>query len=202
MRCSSWRGPALIGALAIGTLLAAGCTTTVEGTPAADSAPAPTAGPGSDPVPWADRLCAAVLSFAVPATSPPDFSATSDLPSVQRTFSAYLGSVVTGAQQGRAQLAAIGAAPEPAGDEVVRRVEAALGGLEEDFGSVKAAVDATDPNDRAAFLGALDQAESTLSGVAAPNPVNELATAPRLQRAAERAEQCQRLSTLAATTPR
>jgi hypothetical protein len=188
--------------LATAMLLIAGCTSTVGGTPAADPAPAPIEGPGSDPVAWADRACEAVLSFAAPATSAPDFAATRDLPAVQRTVSTYLSTVVTGAQQGRARLAQVGRAPEPAGDEAVGRARSAMGTLEEDIGGVKAAMDDADANDPEAFLATLTQVESKLSAVAPPNLLGDLAAAPRLQRAAERAVQCQRLSALAANLPR
>ncbi len=123
----SSRGFALIGMLATAVLLATGCASTVGGTPAA--APVPSEGPGSDPVAWADRVCEAVLSFAVPATSAPDFTATSNLPAVQQTVSAYLGAVVTGAQQGREQLAEVGRAPESAGDDAVGRAQSAMEAL-------------------------------------------------------------------------
>jgi hypothetical protein len=202
MTRSSRRGSALIGALVAAVLLTAGCTTTVGGAPVEDQAPVPAEGPGSDPVEWADRVCTAVLSFAVPATSAPDFAATGDLPALQRTISAYLGGVVTGAQQGRAQLAAIGSAPEPAGDEAVGRAERAMGALADDVGGAKAAVDAADTNDRVAFMATLAEAETRLAAVEAPNPLGALSAAPRLQRAAERAAQCRRLSTIAASTPR
>jgi hypothetical protein len=196
------RGSALIGVLFTAVLLTAGCTTTVEGTPAADTGPLPSEGPGSDPVAWADRVCGAVLSVAEPATSAPDFTATSDLPAVQRAVSTYLGTVVTGARQGQEQLAEVGRAPEPAGDEAVGRAQAAMRTLEEDFGGVKAEVDDTDVNDPDAFVATLTRVESRLAAVDPPNPLGELAAAPRLQRAAERAAQCQRLSALAANVPR
>jgi len=204
---SSRRGPALTGMLAatafvVTALLTAGCTTTVGGTAAANSAPVPSEGPGSDPVAWADRVCEAVLSFAVPATSAPDFTTSSDLPAVQRTVSSYLGTVVTGAKQGQAQLAEVGKAPEPAGDEVAGRAGDAMGTLEEDFGKIKATVDGADPNNPTAFATTLAQAESRVSAAAPPNPLGDLSATPRLYRAAERSAQCQRLSALSANAPR
>jgi hypothetical protein len=198
---SSRRGPALIGMLAAAAILTAGCTTTVGGTPAADTAP-PSEGPGSDPVAWADRVCEAVLSFAMPATSAPDFSRSADLPAVQRTVSSYLDTVIAGAQRGQAQLAEVGRAPEPGGDEAARRTQDALRALEEDFDGVKTTVDRTSPNDPAAFMTTLAQVESKVSAVAPPNPLGDLAAAPRLHRAAERSAQCQKLSALASDAPR
>jgi hypothetical protein len=191
------RGSALMGMLAAAALLTAGCTTTVGGTPVADTDPVPSEGPGSDPVAWGDEVCEAVLRFAVPATSAPDFSRTTDLPAVQRTVSSYLGTVVTGAQQGRAQLAEVGRAPEPGGDDAARRAHDALKALEEDFAGFKTAVDGMNPDDPAAFMATLAQVESKVSAVTPPNLLGDLATAPRLYRAAERSPQCQRLSALA-----
>lgn len=207
MTRSSQRGSGLIGLVTIAALiltavLTAACTSTVGGTPAANSAPVPSEGPGSDPVAWADRVCEAVLSFAVPATSAPDFSRTSDLPAVQRAVSSYLSAVVTGAKQGQAQLAEAGGAPEPGGDDAARRAQDALGALEEDFNGVKTTVDGMNPNDPEAFMATLTQVESKVSAVAPPNPLGDLTTAPRLYRAAERSAQCQRLSALAADAPR
>jgi hypothetical protein len=191
------RGSALIGVLAAAALLTAGCTTTVGGTPAANSAPVPSEGPGSDPVAWSDQVCEAVLRFAVPATSAPDFSRSTDLSAVQRAVSSYLDAVISGAQQGGAQLAEVGRAPEPGGDDAARRAQDALKALEEDFGGFKTAVDGMSPDDPAAFMAALAQVESKVSAVAPPNLLGDLATAPRLYRAAERSPQCQRLSALA-----
>jgi hypothetical protein len=189
-------------AFVVTALLTAGCTTTVGGAPVADSAPAPTEGPGSDPVAWADRVCGAVLSFAVPATSAPDFAKTSDLPALQRTVSSYLGTVVTGAQQGQAQLAEVGKAPEPGGDEAAGRARDALAALEKDFAGAKSTADGMDPDDPGAFMATLAQVESKVSAVDPPNPLGDLAATPRLSRAAERSAQCQRLSALATDAPR
>ncbi|MGH3588219.1 MAG: hypothetical protein ACRDQ0_18085 [Pseudonocardia sp.] len=190
---------ALIGALVATVLATAGCTTTLDGT--ADPAPTPTEGPGSDPVAWAGRVCEAVLSYAVPATSAPDYASSGDLPAVQRTFSNYLGGVVTGAQQGKAQLAEIGQAPEPTGDEVVTRTTSELEGLAQDFTDVKTEVDKVDANNPDAFMTTLVRAESTMNAITPPNPIGQLGS-PRLQRAAERAEPCRQLTTLATTIPR
>jgi len=202
MTRSSRCARSVVAGLAAAALLSAGCTTTVDGTASADPGPPPAEGPGRDPVAWADAVCAAVLSFAVPATSPPDFARSNDLPAVQRTFSAYLDAVVTGAQQGRTRLAELGSAPEPAGDEAVGRAETAMGALEEDFGGVKASVDAADTADPEAFLATLTQAESRLAAVEPPDPLGDLTASPRLQRAAERAAQCQELAALSVDAPR
>lgn len=202
MARSSRPGSAVICALAAAVLVTAGCTTTLDGAPVADPAPAPAEGPGSDPVAWADRFCEGVLSFAVPATSPPDFSRAADLPALQRATSEHLGAVVAGVQQGREQLAAIGRAPEPAGDEAVERAEGALQNLERELVRVRSAVDGADATDADAFTATLTQVESTLAAVDPPDPLGDLRSAPRLHRAAERAPHCQELSAVTARAPR
>src|SRR5690606_30331336 len=112
-------------------------------------------------------------------------------------FSEYLGTVVAGVQTGRTQLATVGRAPDRAGDEAVDRTGTAMVALEREFGAAKTAVDTADVADPATFMATLTQVESTISGIDPPNPVGELASAPRLQKAAERAARCQQLSTLA-----
>ncbi|HYH29209.1 MAG TPA: hypothetical protein VD903_02395 [Pseudonocardia sp.] len=191
---------ALIAVLVTAVLATAGCTSTLAGAPT--PAPVPAEGPGSDPVAWAGQVCGAVLSYAVPATSAPDFAASDDLPAVQRAFSGYLGDVVTGVQQGRAQLAEIGRAPDPAGDEAVREAATDMASLEEDFSGAKNAVDTVDATDPQAFMSTLARVESTLARVTPPNPIAELDGVPLLQRAAGRAEPCRELTSLAASLPR
>jgi hypothetical protein len=193
--------PMLLAAMLATLVGLAGCTSTVAGDAGADPDPAPTDGPGSDPVAWNDRVCGAVLTFLVPATSPPDFAATGDLPAVQRTFSDYLGGVIGGVQQGRVQLDAVGRAPQTAGDEAVGRAISALQVIEQDYVAAKNAVDTADVNNPQAFMATLTQVETTLAAITPPDPINDLRASPRLHRAAERAEQCQRLSSLAAALP-
>jgi histidinol-phosphate/aromatic aminotransferase/cobyric acid decarboxylase-like protein len=74
--------------------------------------------------------------------------------------------------------------------------------LERDVSGAKAAVEAADVNNPAALMTTLTQVESTLAGMNPPNPLGELTTAPRLQRAAERAARCQQLSALGSSAPR
>jgi hypothetical protein len=186
---------ALLAAV-LAALLLGGCTTTVSGTPAADPAPAPTEGPGSDPVAWADRFCGALLTFVRPILVQPDFTAAPDLASIQQVFSSYLGSVVAGTQQSRSELAAIGRAPVAGGDEVITRFDGVLRRLELDFSAAKARVDGADPNNPEAFLAALEEVEAMIGAINAPDALSDLADVPRLSQAAERSANCQELQTL------
>ncbi|MEJ3652191.1 hypothetical protein WEH80_04195 [Actinomycetes bacterium KLBMP 9759] len=192
-------------ALLISALLAlvvGGCSATVQGAPAPDRAPAPAEGPGSDPVAWTGRLCTAVLAFANPATKKPDFSASPDLPTVQKTMSAYLGSVSSGIKEGRTQLDAIGRSPVDGGGDVVDKVQNSMTLLEQDFTGAKAAIDGADPADGTRFSATLGQVEATVASIKAPDALGALTSVQRLQKAAERAPSCQQLSKLAAAVPR
>jgi hypothetical protein len=188
---------ALLGML----LLGAGCTTTVAGTPAADPAPPPTEGPGSDPVAWADRLCGALLTFVRPAQAVPPVEDAPDLPSIQRALSDYLGAVVTGVQDSRTQLAGIGRSPVTGGDEATIRIEGVLRRLEQDFTNAKAKVDEADPDDPDAFVATLTEVETLLNQITAPDALADLGAIPRLDRAAERAATCRELDEVSAELP-
>jgi hypothetical protein len=190
--------PFLPAVLCAAAVLLAGCVSTVAGVPAADPAPAPTEGPGSDPVRWVDRVCGGVLAFATPAVAVPDLSGSTDLAALKAAFSTYLGTVVTGAQQSGTQLGAVGRAPVAGGDEVVGRARDAMAKLQQDFTSAKAAVDAADPNNPDAFVAALGTVETTLNAVTAPDALAGIITLPRLGPAATRSEQCRKLSAMAA----
>jgi hypothetical protein len=192
--------PAIVSAVT--ALLIAGCSTTIAGNPSADPAPAPSEGPGSDPVSWTDRLCGAVVAFATPAAAKPDYNSAGDLPAVKRTFTDYLAAVVAGVQKGRAQLGSIGRSPVPGGDEIVGKVQSSLTFLEQDFAGARAAMDATDANNAETFVAALTHAEATVNGIKSPNVLGDAAAVPRLKKAAESAPQCQALSRMAGAAPR
>lgn len=192
----------LLAVLTSAVVLLTGCASTVPGVPAADPAPAPTEGPGSDPVAWVDRVCGGVLAFATPAAAPPDFRTSADLAALKAAFSTYLGKVVAGAQQGSAQLGAVGRSPVAGGDEVVGGARDAMAKLQRDFTSAKATVDAADPNNPDAFVAALGRVQTTLNAVTAPDALAGIVALPRLGPAAERSERCRALSAMAAAAPR
>ncbi len=114
-------------------LLGTGCTATVAGTPAADPAPAPTEGPGSDPVLWVDRVCGSLLTFTGPALAQPQFGDTPNLPGIKQKLTDYLNGIIAGLQQSRAQLGQVGRSPVGGGDEAVARINDVLTKLETDI---------------------------------------------------------------------
>jgi len=162
-----------------------GCTTTVAGVPSAD------------PVAWVDQLCEGVLSYAAPAAATPDISASANLPAFKTAYSAYLGTIATGTQQGRKQLDAMGVSPVPGGDDVLGRARTSMAAWQQDFTGAKATVDTADTNNPQAFVAALDKVRTTLSAVKAPAALADIVTLPQLGAAAQSAEQCRRLSALA-----
>ena len=186
---------AALGALVVVlALLATGCTASVTGTPAADPAPAPTEGPGSDPVLWVDRVCGSLLAFTGPALSQPKFDESPDLPGIKQRLSDYLKGIVDGLQQSRDQLTGVGRSPVGGGDEAVSRINDVLQKLQTDINTAKAKVDSADPDDPQGFLATITDAETQLGKISAPDALADLSASPRLQKAAAKAANCQKLS--------
>ncbi|GEL18256.1 hypothetical protein [Pseudonocardia asaccharolytica] len=182
---------------ALGALLLGGCSTTVTGTPGPDPAPAPTEGRGSDPVAWADRVCGSVVTFTRSALDKPDFDSVPDLAGIKQVLSDYLGTIVTGLQQGQTQLDAVGRAPMTGGDEAVTRIDDLLRQSEQKFAAVKTQVDGADTSDPDAFKATLAGAQDALEKISTPDVLAYLAEIPRANRAAQKAASCQQLASLA-----
>ena len=182
-------------------LLGSGCTAQVSGTPVADPAPAPTEGPGSDPVLWVDRVCGSLLQFTRPALAQPQFGDSPDLPSIKQKLSTYLDGIMAGLQQSRDQLGGVGRAPVGGGDEAVARIDDVLQKLQTDIGSAKQKVDSANPDDPQAFLATITDAENELGKISAPDALSDLSTSPRLQKAAAKAANCQQLSAQGSASP-
>ena len=187
--------PAVLSALLLATgLLATGCTATVDGSPAADPAPAPAEGPGSDPVLWVDRVCGSLLTFTGPALAQPQFGDSPDLGGIKQKLSDYLNTIVTGLQQSRTQLGQAGRSPVGGGDEAVSRINEVLVKLESDITAAKTKVDSADPKNPEAFVATITEAENQLGQITAPDALADLSASPRLQKAAAKAANCQQLS--------
>jgi hypothetical protein len=186
--------PAAVAAVLSALLLATGCTATVAGVPAADPAPAPTEGPGSDPVLWVDRVCGALLAFTGPALAQPQFGDSPDLPGIKQKLSDYLNAIIAGLQDSRNRLGQAGRSPVGGGDEAVGRINDVLVKLETDITAAKGKVDSADPGDPQAFLATIQDAENQLGAIQAPDALADLSASPRLQKAAAKAANCQQLS--------
>jgi hypothetical protein len=182
-------------------LLGTGCTAAVSGTAVADPAPAPTEGPGSDPVLWVDRVCGSLLAFTGPALSQPQFGDAANLPGIKQKLTGYLDGIVGGLQKSREQLGAVGRSPVGGGDEAVARIDDVLEKLQTDIGSAKTKVDSADPDDPEGFLATITDAETELGKITAPDALADLSASPRLQKAAAKAANCQQLSAQGATPP-
>ena len=182
-----------LAAVLSAVLLGTGCTATVSGTP--------TAGPGSDPVLWVDRVCGSLLTFTGPALAQPQFGDTPDLPGIKQKLTDYLNGIVTGLQQSRTQLGQVGRSPVGGGDEAVARINDVLVKLETDITAAKAKVDSADPDDPRAFLATITDAENQLGQISAPDALADLSASPRLQKAAAKAANCQQLSSQGSDPP-
>jgi hypothetical protein len=190
-----------LAAVLSAVLLGTGCTATVSGTPTADPAPAPTEGPGSDPVLWVDRVCGSLLTFTGPALAQPQFGDSPNLPGIKQKLTDYLNGIITGLQQSRSQLGQVGRSPVGGGDEAVTRINDVLTKLETDITAAKAKVDSADPDDPQEFLATITDAETQLGKISAPDALADLSASPRLQKAAAKAANCQQLSAQNSSQP-
>ncbi|HXV93856.1 MAG TPA: hypothetical protein VD813_11200 [Pseudonocardia sp.] len=181
-------------AVLLGTLLLGGCANVVQGIPSVDPAPAPTEGPGSDPVTYADRLCGALLVSVTAVQNVPDFSGAGDLAGIRRTVLDYLDTALADIRRGRDDLAAAGRSPVSGGDELARAIDEMLAGFEQQLDEVRAGIEATDPSDLQAFLAAVGELESFDADVS--TSFDELGPMPRLDRAFAAASTCQELEAL------
>lgn len=182
-------------------LVTVGCSVAPPATPrTTSSTPAAAAPAAADPAAWVDRVCAAGVTVATPAVARPEVTGT-DLAAVQKTVSTYLGGVVTGVRQGRAQLDAAGASPIPGADGALARSRSVLDGLERSIADARAQVDAADPRDPAGFAATLGRVQSGLSATQAPDALRELLAVPGVAAVAGRSTSCTRLTALAARVP-
>ena len=180
--------------LAAVVLFATGCTASVAGSPVADPAPAPTEGPGSDPVLWVDRVCGSLLEFTGPMLSQPQFDDAPDLPGVKQKLDDYLTGIVDGLQKSRDELGVVGRSPVGGGDAAVSRIDDVLEKLQNDIAGAKTKVDSADPGDPQGFLDTITDAETQLGRISAPDVLADLSSTPRLKKAAAKAANCQQLS--------
>lgn len=188
--------PAVAAAALIAALLAGGCSTTVAGTPSADPAPRPTAGPGADPVVWGDKVCGALLSYYQPLSARPDYNG-ADLGGIKTRLSEYLGRVSGGIGQGQAQLKTVGASPVTGGDQFAKAIGDLLSRTGGTVGQAKSDVDSANPADVAGFEGKLKAAQDKLTTIGAAQGLNQLGATPRLDKAVAAAPKCKQLNQLA-----
>ncbi|MEQ3550994.1 hypothetical protein WIS52_10965 [Pseudonocardia nematodicida] len=181
----------------LAALLAAGCSTTIAGTPSPDPAPPPTEGVGADPVAWGDQVCGALLSYYRPLTARPDYEG-ADLPGIKDRLAGYLGEVRGGIDAGSQQLTDAGASPVSGGDQFKASISDLLNRTGTTIDEARAEVDQADPNDVPGFQDRLTAAEEKLRTIGAAQGLEELGATPRLDKAVDAAPQCGELEELTA----
>ena len=187
---------AVAAAALLAALLAGGCSTTVAGTPSADPAPRPTAGPGADPVAWGDKVCGSLLSYYQPLSARPNYVG-ADLPGIKSRLSGYLGSVGSGIGKGQQQLRAVGASPVSGGDQFAKAIGDLLTRTGGTVRQAKADVDSANPADLPGFEAKLKSAEAKLKSIGAAQGLSQLGSTPRLDKAVAAAPKCKQLNQLA-----
>jgi hypothetical protein len=183
------------GVAAAAVLLAAGCATTVTGTavPVGASSAAPTAANPTDPVAWVDDVCGSLLPFVKASTAQPQIDA-SDPAAAVKGLSAYLGAAVASIDESLAGLKAAGPSPVEGGDEVVTALTGALTTFRTSFKDAQTQIDAVDATDPTQVVTALPKALEPLEKLSAlGDPTADLKSNPELDRAAQKAPNCQTL---------
>lgn len=185
-------------------LLGAACTSTVSGTAAApagvsassettSAAATTSASATKDTVEWVNDVCGALLPFIEAASTQPDIDPSDPVATVEAT-SAFLGDVVASLDEAVAGLKAAGPSPAVGGDKLVSRLTGALKTFRDSFADAKKKIDAIDASDPQQLATDLPEAVAGLAGLEDfPDPTADLKSNPELDRAAQKAPNCQAL---------
>jgi hypothetical protein len=182
-------------------LLGAGCSTTVNGSPA------PTGGGGSapadggvgatttdDPVAWADQVCGATLGFLDSVSQPPDVAGSGDPAAALQGFGEYFGTIGQAAGATADAVRAAGPAPVDNGEQIANQLVSNLETLESTLGDLQTQIENADPNDPEALADALGDLENLPS-----DPIADIESNPELEAAFDQAPNCQQVEQAAGT---
>ncbi|NMI01258.1 hypothetical protein [Pseudonocardia acidicola] len=180
---------AALGAL----LVAAGCGSSVAGTPQPAAAPSAGAAAPADAVAWTDKVCGAVLQFADAASAKPNIT-TSDPAAAVKGLSDYLGRAGTALQGSIDSLGRVGPSPVQGGDVIVANLTDTLTKIKTSFDTARTKIDEVDTSDPQAMSTAVPAAVAPLQELSKlPNPTAGLENNAELNRAAEQAPNCQKV---------
>lgn len=170
-----------------------GCTTTVPGSAAADSAAVAAQGSG-DAVAWVDQVCGSLLPFMRAAGSPPNLSEARDRASLVQDVTDYLGEAEDAAEAGVSGMADAGPSPVAGGDQIVDQLSGTLSTFQTSFRTARTRIEEVDVNDPQELLTELPAAIAPLEQLATmPDPTAGLRGSPELDQAAEQAANCQQI---------
>jgi hypothetical protein len=190
----------LLVPLLAAALLGAGCSSTVQGTPAATGASPGASDTGGgpvgqtdDPVAWVDQVCAALVTFAEGPGEPPEISPSSSPEQAIGQLTDYLGKASDTATTAIDGIRAAGPSPVAGGDEFAAQMTEVLTTVKTTFDSTREQFENLDPSDPSALLEGLG-ALTTPEGLEdLEDPSTALQRSPELAAAAQQAPKCQEL---------
>ena len=185
--------PALIFSAVAAMALGSGCTTTVPGSAAADSAAV--AAPGSgDTLAWVDQVCGSLLPFIRAAGSPPEPAGASNPASLVQNITDYLEEVEDAADSAISGMADAGPSPVEGGDQIVDQLSGNLSTARDSYRTARTRIEAVDINDPQELRTELPAAIAPLEQLSnLPDPTAELRGSPELRQAGEQAANCQQI---------
>lgn len=107
-----------------------------------------------DPAIWADRVCTALVPLVQASDNRPAVNA-ADFAATKQSMSAALAAAADAVPQTLSGLDAAGPSPIPGGDDVVTKLRDLVSELRATMLDTKIKLDAADPADAGAFIGAL-----------------------------------------------
>lgn len=178
---------------ALTSIVLAGCSQTIAGTPAPDPAPQPKSGKGADPTAWADQVCGALISYYNPLRAQPDYS-NANPAEIKARLAEYLSNVSSGVTRGQEMVQNAGASPVRGGDQFAESIDQLLARTNGTIADTSRIVDEANANDPEDLRAKFAAAEEKLRSIGGAQGLENLGATPRLDKAVATAKQCQDLN--------
>jgi hypothetical protein len=180
--------PALLLPAVAALALSGGCTTSVSGAAAADSAAAE-----QGTVAWVDQICGSLLPYVKAAVSPPKPTEAPDAATLVRDIDNWLSASEEGAASAISGMAAAGPAPIAGGDEIVDRLKSTLATMQASFRDARTRIERVDIKNRQELQREVPAAVDSVKRLA-NSPMADLQRSPELAQAGKEAAGCQQVA--------
>jgi hypothetical protein len=182
--------PALLLPAVAALALSGGCTTSVSGAAAADSA---AASQGS--VAWVDQICGSLRPYVKAAVSPPKPAQAPDRATLVRDLTNWLRESEESAGSAISGMAAAGPAPIAGGDEIVDRLSSTLETMQASYRDARNRIERVDINNQQQLQREVPAAVESVQLLANnPSLMADLQRNPELARAGKEAAGCQQMA--------
>jgi hypothetical protein len=182
--------PALLLPAVAALALSGGCTTSVSGAAAADSAAVE-----QGTVAWVDQICGSLLPYVKAAVSPPKPAEAPDAATLVRDVNNWLSEYEQGAGSAISGMAAAGPAPIAGGDEIVSRLSGTLATMQASLRDARTRIQRVNISNRQELQREVPAAVESVERLAStPGPMSDLQRYPELARAGQEAAGCQQMA--------